>query len=119
MQKIGKFGRDRIAIGICKENPRLYQCHLRVPLHGAFIQLIEFFDLIAWARFRRRAGKYLAQDDRHLCIMSRQSSEDQVEICRDRFRLGFFFKIVGADEQNDRFRVQRNHILIEPDENAA
>ena len=50
--------------------------------------------------------------------MPGQFGQDEFQVRRDGLGTGFFFEIIRADEQNHRWRVQREHVFLQADENA-
>ena len=48
-----------------------------------------------------------------------QSGQNQFQVGRGRLRISFFLEVVGADQQDDRSRMQREHVFVQADEHTA
>src|ERR1041385_7637300 len=51
--------------------------------------------------------------------MAGKFGENQLQILSDSFRVGLFFQIIGANEQDDGLRLQIEHIFFQANEHAA
>ncbi len=51
--------------------------------------------------------------------MPLEGGQDELEVARDDLGGGTFLEVVRADEQHDGRRVEREHVLLEPQQDAA
>ena len=119
MEQVWKFFRHRVALGVGEERPGFDGRDLRVAFHRCGIELVQFLDFSRRPLLGFRTGKDLAEHDGHFRVVSFQFGKDELQVRRDGFRVGLLFEIVRADEQHDCLRAQREHVFLEPEQNAA
>ena len=119
MQQIGELLLLRVALLIGEERVSLDQRHLRVALHRCGVKLVHLLDLRRRTLHRLRAGKHLAQHDGHLRVVRLQRRENQLQVPCDRLRVRVLLEIIRADEQHHAHGLEREHVLLQPDEHAT
>ena len=119
MQQVGELGDRRVSARVGEERPGLEDRDLGVVLHRRQVQRVERPDLLGRPLLGRGAREHLAQHDRHPRVVPLQRGEDQLQVAGDDLGRRPFLEVVRADEQHDRRRVEREHVLLEPQEDAA
>ena len=119
MQQVGELGGDGVALRVGEQRPRLDQRHLGVVLDRRGVELVDLLDARRRPLLRDRAGEHLAQDHRHLGIVAFQRCEDELQVAGDGLGVGLVFEVVGAEEQRDAGRMQREHVFLEAQQHTA
>ena len=119
VQQVGELGGLRVAASVREQRPRLDERHARVALDEREVERVHRLDLICGALHRGRTRKHLAEHDRHLRVVPLEGGENQLQVARRHLRCRTLLEVVGADQEDDRGRVEGEHVLLEANQDAA
>ena len=119
VEQVGEESRNRIAFGIREEGIGVEYRELRVALHRGGEEFVDGEDGLLRALLRGGAREDAADDDWHLRVVGLEGRDDLLEIAPDGVDRHFDLDVVRAHQQHDRFRAERQHVLLQSDEHAA
>ena len=119
MQQVRELGRDRVAVHLGEQRPGLEVGHLRVALHRRLVEVVDLPDRIRRPLLRLRAREDLAEHDRHPRVVPLQRGQDQLQVRSHDLRRRAFLEVVRADQDHHGARIEREHVVLEPEQHAA
>ena len=119
VEQVGEEGRQGVACGIREEGVGIEHRELRVAFHRGGEELVDGEDGLLRTLLRGRAREDAADDDGHLRIVGLERGDDFPEVAPDGVDGHLDLDVIRAHQQHDGLRVERQHILLEPEQHPA
>ena len=119
MEQVGEEGGEGVALGVREQRIGIEHRELRVAFHRGGEEFVDGEDGLLRALLRGRAREDAADDDGHLRIVGFECGDDLLEVAADGVDGHLDFDVIRAHQEHDGLRVERQDVLLEPEQHAA